>query len=226
MVRYDVTGNSVTDLSALAAVLQSLVTAGRTELFDTVTLNEAGTVLTLSKDGAVLFVWDNASSGSYAQFDIYVGDGAAVSVTNNTNRCPTFLIDLGSCIYIGRANTYISSAGHTQYTAIVPAGSGTAFVLHNGTSSGNFGQNVFCIAYGDMQNPAAALSWTPNTGKNALAYYPLPTNCPIDGENYTIDCFALAYNPYALTAQGKTEINGIRYYTNGYLILRDRSGEA
>ena len=224
MIKYNVLGGSATDLTALASVLQNLALLGRTDLFDSATTNEAGTTLTISKGGKTLFVWDNTTSGSSANFNIYVGSGSEVSISNNANKCPTFLLDLAGCIYIGRASSNSSADAHASWLAIAPSNSGeTAFLVHAGTSAGNFGQNVNCAAYGDQQSPAYGVSWTPLTTKNCSVYYPIPTNCAVDSVNWTTDCYALAFTQYPLATTGKTQIDGATYYSNGYAIFRDLS---
>lgn len=225
MKKYNVVGSSVADLSVLASVLENIALLGQTELYDTVEISQDNAVLTLYKGTKKLFSWENGVS--YATFKIYTGsaEDSAVTISNDSRKCPTFLLDLNGIIYIGRSTTNAADL-HISWLAIAPSNSGeTTFLVHTGTSSGNLGQNIYCIAYGDQQTPAQSISWTPSTSKNCAVYYPIPTNCTVSSANWADGCYALAFTQYAVSTIGTVDIGEKSYYSNGYAIFEDKDAE-
>ena len=222
MQKINVTGSTTTDMTVLENALKQLILSAKTTLFDEVATNEAGNTLTVYKNSSPLFAWDK--SGSTAIFSIYVDAENYVTLSGIPNGCPTFLLDFGGVIYIARGSSNTADV-HTSWCAIAPTSTGAAaFLVHTGTSSGNLGQNVYCVAYGDQTTPNTATSTTPNTAKPCTAWYPLPTNCAIGAANWVLDIYPMAHSAYPLTTIGQATIGGAAYYTNGYYLMRDRSG--
>lgn len=218
MRKISALGSSTSDLSQLAAALQSIVLLEETDLFDTVQLSQDNNKITLLSGDTVLFSWE-LSSGT-ATFRVYVSPTEYVEKTIGIG-CPTFVIVCTGGIYIAR-NATLTADAHSSFVAITPSNSGvTAFTIGASASPGQFG-NTVVVAYGDRSTPADNTTFTPIITKNCSAYYPVPTNCSFGSPNFTVNLYALAYWQYTLTTTGKTSIDGVDYYTNGYWILSDK----
>lgn len=222
MTKYPCTGSTSGDLSGLYAVLSSLTT----DLFSSVEINEAGTELALlDADENVLLRWEMASaSGGTGTITAYTAanDTTGISISGNSNCAPTFVVQCAKGIYIARASSNTAD-GHTSYLVITGTSSGkTAFTFTSENSQSYFYKNVKTVAFGDQVSPANAVTFpAAQVTRNCTCFYPLPTNCPLDGENYTVGFYALAFSQQATTAIGKAYVNGEKCYSNGFFILMD-----
>ena len=223
MTKYPCIGSTAGDLTGLYTVLNAL----ETELFSSVAINEAGTELTLLNGSEnVLLRWTMSSASSATgTITAYTSasDTTGISVSSSTCAAPTFVVQCSGGIYIARATSNMTD-GHTSFVCITGSHSGaTAFTIGGSTSQANFAKSIRTVAFGDQLTPANAVDFpvVNTTARNCTSFYPLPTNCALDSENYTINFFALAFSQQAYTSIGKSTVNGEKCYTNGFFILMD-----
>lgn len=222
MTKYPCLGSTLGDLTGLYNVLNSL----ETELFSSVSLNEAGTELTiLDADENVLLRWAMSSASSATgTITAYTSatDTTGIALSGSQHAAPTFVVQCTGGIYIARSNSLTADA-HTSFVCISGSASGaTAFTIGGSTTQPNMAKAVRTVAFGDQLSPANTHDMpVVNTTLNCTCYYPLPTNSALDNENYTTNFVALAFSQQATNLVGKSSVNGGKCYTNGFFLLMD-----